>query len=234
MKFSQKFSLRKVHRYFGLVIGIQFIFWTLSGLYFSWTDIDKIHGDQFRIEGQTNSGINSQLLSNIQDTSLDIQSLEFRFINESKYFWINGELLVDANTGITKNGITEVEAKAVASQHILPEYQLNKIDYLTEVDDHHEYRNLPLPAWVIHYDGDRNIRAYVSALDGSFQRVRYDSWRIFDFLWMMHVMDYQSRDNINNWLLRVFSLLGLITSLSGILLFVYSSKKIRRLKKNGR
>lgn len=225
MKFSQKFSLRKVHRYFGLVIGIQFIFWTLSGLYFSWTDIDKIHGDQFRIEGQTNSGINSQLLSNIQDASLDIQSLEFRFINETQYFWINGELLVDANTGITKNGITEVEAKAVASQHILPEYHLNKIDYLTEVDDHHEYRNLPLPAWVIHYDGDRNIRAYVSARDGSFQRVRYDSWRIFDFLWMMHVMDYQSRDNINNWLLRVFSLLGLITSLSGILLFVYSSKK---------
>ena len=27
--------IRKVHRYLGLFIGIQFLMWTLSGLYFS-------------------------------------------------------------------------------------------------------------------------------------------------------------------------------------------------------
>ena len=43
-----KFTIRKTHRYLGLFIGIQFILWTVGGLYFSWTDIDKIHGDHFR------------------------------------------------------------------------------------------------------------------------------------------------------------------------------------------
>lgn len=187
---------------------------------------NNIHGDQFRIESQRHPGVNSALLSNIQDSSLEIRSFDLRIIGKTEYFWINSELLIDANTGIVKNGISEGEAKVVASQHVLPEYQLSNVNYLTETDDHHEYRNLPLPAYVMHYEGAKNIRAYVSARDGSFQRIRYDSWRVFDFLWMMHVMDYQSRDNINNWLLRVFSLLGLITSVSGILLFIYSSKSL--------
>ena len=39
--------IRKTHRYLGLIIGIQFLAWTVSGLYFSWTDLDEIHGDQF-------------------------------------------------------------------------------------------------------------------------------------------------------------------------------------------
>ena len=36
---------RKWHRYLGLILGIQFFFWTLGGLYFSWTNIDEIRGD---------------------------------------------------------------------------------------------------------------------------------------------------------------------------------------------
>ena len=41
-------KIRKAHRYLGIFLGIQFIMWTVSGLYFSWTDIDEIHGDHFR------------------------------------------------------------------------------------------------------------------------------------------------------------------------------------------
>jgi O-antigen/teichoic acid export membrane protein len=44
-------------------------------------------------------------------------------------------------------------------------------------------------------------------------------------------MDYQSRDNFNTTLLRAFSLLGLITVLSGFILFIVSSPTIRKLKK---
>lgn len=36
---------RKANRFLGVFIGIQFLFWTISGLYFSWTNLDEIHGD---------------------------------------------------------------------------------------------------------------------------------------------------------------------------------------------
>jgi hypothetical protein len=47
---------------------------------------------------------------------------------------------------------------------------------------------------------------------------------------MTHTMDYQSRDNFNTTLLRAFSLLGLITVMSGFLLWAISSPRFRKLK----
>ena len=48
--FKQRLALkiRKAHRYLGIFLGIQFIFWTLSGLYFSWTDINEIRVDYLK------------------------------------------------------------------------------------------------------------------------------------------------------------------------------------------
>ena len=70
--------------------------------------------------------------------------------------------------------------------------------------------------------------------NGAFQTVRHRDWRWFDFLWMTHTMDYQGRDNFNTLVLRGFSLLGLITVLSGFLLWYTSSPTIRKIIKKKR
>src|SRR5574343_267294 len=41
---------RQWHRYLGLIFGIQFLFWTLGGFYFSWTNIRQIRSDDIRNE----------------------------------------------------------------------------------------------------------------------------------------------------------------------------------------
>ncbi len=38
------------HRNLGIFLRIQFLMWTISGIYFSWTEIDEIHGDHFKKE----------------------------------------------------------------------------------------------------------------------------------------------------------------------------------------
>jgi len=38
-------KIRKAHRFLGVALGIQFLFWTIGGLYFSWSDLHEIHGD---------------------------------------------------------------------------------------------------------------------------------------------------------------------------------------------
>jgi len=38
-------------------------------------------------------------------------------------------------------------------------------------------------------------------------------------MWSLHIMDYKERDNINNILLKILSILALVTSISGITLF---------------
>ena len=48
---------------------------------------------------------------------------------------------------------------------------------------------------------------------------------------MTHTMDYNTRDDFNTTLLRAFSLMGLVTVLSGFVLWYISSPTLRRWKR---
>ncbi len=221
MRKSNQYYIRKAHRWLGVIIGVQFILWTVSGLYFSWTDIDEIHGDHFL---ETVHGSVKLKALNIPD-SLQVNELALRMIDGKPYLWMNDSLLIDPKTGEQKQGITKDEAERIARKYVKDDLQIVSGSLLTKVGAHHEYRGRPLPAWAIKFDSPDELTAYISQRDGSFQRVRYRSWRWFDFLWMFHTMDYQGRDDFNNLLLRVFSLFGLFTVASGFVLFFITTKK---------
>ena len=224
-------NIRKIHRYLGLFLGIQFLFWTISGMYFSWTDIDDIHGDHFKKESPEMAHFTDLLSPSALDSRLTIQNISLREINATPYYWINKEYLYNAHTGELKKGITEKEALSVAQRVIKSDLKVKDITLITETDEHHEYRERLLPAYVISYEDPSDVKVYISANDGAYQTVRHNAWRWFDFLWMTHTMDYDTRDDFNTWVLRGFSLLGLITVLSGFLLWYISSPTIRRIKK---
>jgi hypothetical protein len=223
-------KIRKAHRYLGLFLGVQFLFWTISGLYFSWTDLDEIHGDHFKKEKEQVSFTN---LFNINDLEFKdpIKSFELREIADLPYYFINDSILFNAYNGNLKDSISLEEAIKISNKNILDKYKISTVDKIYEVGNHHEYRGKPLPAFVILYEGAEKLKSYVSIIDGKFQTVRHRDWRWFDFLWMTHTMDYETRDDFNNKLIRAFSLLGLITVMSGFLLWFISSKTIRRIFK---
>ena len=45
LKKNTNYNTRKTHRYLGVILGVQFLFWTLGGLYFSWNNMDDVHGE---------------------------------------------------------------------------------------------------------------------------------------------------------------------------------------------
>ena len=229
---SRKISLniRKTHRYLGLFLGIQFLFWTVSGLYFSWTNLDEIHGDQFKKIDVNHSEFSELISPTMVDLKNPIKFLELREIDGHPYYFINNQVLYNAIDGKKKMEIDEKEAVKIANKYIREDLKVSYVEKITETGPHHEYRERLLPAYVISYDTKDNLKAYVSTIDGRFQTVRHRNWRWFDFLWMTHTMDYEGRDDFNNKILRAFSLLGLITVMSGFLLWFVSSKTIRRIK----
>ncbi|APS38615.1 PepSY domain-containing protein [Salegentibacter sp. T436] len=224
-------KIRQAHRYLGLFIGIQFIMWTVSGLYFSWTDIDEIHGDQFRKTEMVQTDFSNLKSPSEFDSSNEIHSMELKNIAGEPYYWINENILRNAKTGEIKKTLSEAEALSIANQNMIDGLEVTEIERITSTGNHHEYRSGPLPAYVISYKTPENIRAYVSVADGTFRTLRHRDWRWFDFLWMTHTMDYEGRDDFNNTILRVFSLLGLITVFSGFLLWYTSSPTVRKLTK---
>ena len=64
-----------------------------------------------------------------------------------------------------------------------------------------------------------SINVYLNVYTGEVEAVRSVQWRIWDLMWGFHIMDWKTRDDIDNLLLKIFSILALISSITGVLLF---------------
>jgi hypothetical protein len=243
MRRNNQYYLRKTHRYLGILIAIQFVAWTVSGLYFSWNDIDDVHGDHMRknpkyLSSNTNVVSPSLAIENLKaSTAVDsvhsvmLISILGQPVYQIRYFsghthGIHPHVhyaLADAQNGLLQKPLTKDQATLVAKDHVPLDAKVIEVSFLEKTDDHHEYRERPLPAWAVSFE-DPDCTVYISADQGTFQTIRHDQWRAFDFLWMFHTMDYQGRDDFNNWLLKIFSIVGLLTVCSGIFLFILTAR----------
>ncbi len=234
-------KIRKSHRWLGVILGVQFLFWTVGGLYFSWSDMDEVHGDHQKahihpIEGDVKLTNIDEILQKLKqkdtvnyifDTRLvQILGIPTYQIHFSKEHDRGKKIqLANAITGELRKPLNKSEAIEVAQLNFSDDVNIKQVEYVTTVNGHHEYRESPLPAYAVTFEHPSNTTVYVSTELGTVQKFRNNKWRIFDFLWMLHTMDYQSRDNISNWLLRAFSIFGLLTIASGGILFFVSQKK---------
>lgn len=237
---SKHYYIRKTHRYLGVILGIQFLFWTIGGLYFSWSNIDEIHGDFQhkhvpKLAGTIRMVSPDSVLGRLPQKADSINSVQLVNILQKPYYSITyysgaklSKLLADAETAMIRQPITKEEAVQIAAASFNGEPSLKSVEYITTTNGHHEYREKPLPAWAVTFEHPTNTTIYVSAEFGKVESFRNNKWRLFDFLWMMHTMDYKERDNFNNWLLRGFALFGLLTILSGFVLFWVSRKRKRK------
>ncbi|WP_271782490.1 PepSY domain-containing protein [Aquimarina algiphila] len=235
---------RKWHRYLGIILGIQFLLWTVGGLYFSWTNIDEIRGDHLKKNAPIlPKDINYVSPKDFLDQHLvkndSVVSLELTTILMDPIYRIEitnkGErkvVLINAENGNLRKPLQENEAIQLAKNKLNVKAPVTEVEYLTSTGNHHEYRNRPLPAYAISFSEPANTTIYVSVTYGNVQTFRNNKWRIFDFLWMLHTMDYQERDDFNNLLLRAFSFFGIFTILSGFTLYILTSKTFNRKKTN--
>lgn len=249
---SKHYYIRKTHRWLGVILGIQFLLWTIGGLYFSWSNMDEVHGDfQKRNAPLLSSNISlvspTMVLDTIKkthriDSVISIQLIEILgkpFYQVRCISAINNEAnhehdmqtmnhLANAETGKLRGPLSKEEAIEVAKMRFNGEPKVKSVEYLINTNGHHEYRENPLPAYAITFEHPSKTTVYVASELGTVQKFRNNKWRIFDFLWMMHTMDYEGRDNFGNWLLRAFSIFGLLTVLSGFALFFASTKRWKK------
>ncbi len=221
--------VRKSHRFLGFILGIQFFFWTAGGLYFSWTKIEEIRGENVRRKEPhiDPSKLKASLADIVESQQADsLVKVEVAAILGEPHYQITilkdqkkQTVLANTLTGKIRNPISQTEAAEIARHAFLQPATVKEVTYLTTTNGHHEYREKPLPAFAVTLNHPTNTTVYVAAELGTVQSFRNNQWRVFDFLWMLHVMDFENRDDINNWLLRIFSVAGLVTLASGFALF---------------
>ena len=211
-----KLIVRNTHKYLSFFISIQLLLWTISGIYFAFNKIENVRGEQYRV--QTSSDYNFQKIE------FEIPNAES--VNVKKRL---GKTIIAAST---KNGmryfneeggalqkISFDEAKQLVSKQTSLKPMAVEEIYTSAKGSEYRGRELPLYKVVTRNANDNEINAYLNIFTGEVVAIRSAQWRIWDLMWGFHIMDWQERDNIDNLLLKIFSILALVSSISGILLF---------------
>ena len=199
-----KLIVRNTHKYLSFFISIQLLLWTISGIYFAFNKIENVRGEHYRT--QTSSNYNFQ--------KIEFEIPDAVSVNVKKRL---GKTIIAAST---KNGMRYFdEAKQLVSKHTFLKPTVVEEIYTPEKGSEYRGRQLPIYKVVTHNANDDEINAYLNIFTGEVVAIRSAQWRIWDLMWGFHIMDWQERDNIDNVLLKIFSILALISSISGILLF---------------
>jgi hypothetical protein len=223
------------HRRIGLVIGIQLLFWTIGGMYFSWFHIDNVHGDYERnLEeppGLKNLEQMHPIDTFIKKSQLDkIADIRIgRFLDRivvRLYLDKDTSEMYDAFSGECLSPITPQQAKQLARHDFVPKAKI--IAFAEVKEKKGEYKG-PVPAYRIDFDHAKNTHVYVHITSGVVTARRNSIWRGFDFLWMFHILDFKERDDFNNWILKISSILAVITILSGYVLWALTRRRKKKI-----
>ena len=211
--------IRFFHKYLSLIISIQLLLWTVSGIYFAFNKIELVRGEQYLLENQAED-------LNLEEVEITFTAKNLSFIKRLDMWIIKAEtdsgLIYSDLSGKNLEALDEEGAKEVVKRKTnLRPLEAFRID---KQEKRAEYRGRDLPLYKVTTSASDGINVYVDAFSGAVTAIRSDSWRIWDFLWGAHIIDYRERDNINNFLIKILSILALLSSLSGIVLFFKTFK----------
>ena len=211
-----KFLVRKTHRYLSILISIQLLLWTISGIYFAFNQIELVRGEQYRLP-QVFS-VDLKKVNVVLDSVKSIQVArrigeEILIVRKeagTEYLNLEGDALEKLSGEQATNIVSSVTSLTPLSAKEINE---------PEPGSEYRGRNLPLFKVATKDQENKQINVYVDAISGQVVAIRSEQWRLWDLMWGLHIMDWETRDEINNWLLKLFSVLALISSLTGVLIF---------------
>lgn len=218
-------ALTSIHKWIGVVIGIQVVLWVAGGLVMSAFPIELVRGETQAAHPEPAAVTAQELRVDLREaiaahgpvTGLRTLRIAGRLHVEAQRTGA-APFLIDAADGRRIDAIDEATAREVATRDFTGEGRIVAATLLTEGPG--EYRGL-LPVWQVRFDDARDTAIYVSAQNGQVVARRTDVWRLYDFFWMLHIMDYKERVDFNHALLIGASALALVLSVTGFWLLFY-------------
>lgn len=226
------FWVRRTHKWLSLVVGVQAVLWVLGGLYMVAVPLTKVHGDHLA------SAERAPLAASA--TRLDPAALAARHpgMTGFTYKMLGGREVVevrqgkqapllDAASGAPLGRLDRAQVEALARAAYTGDGRIRAVEWLDRTPP--EAGSRPAPLWAVHFDDALATTLYYSPVSGELLTRRSALWRWFDFAWMLHIMDYEEREDINNGLLQASSLLAFVLSASGAwLLVLWLRRRFRR------
>lgn len=218
--------IASIHKWLGLIVGLQLAVWTASGLFFAAIHITDIRGEDLvhpaghaaPMDGARIRFSSADALKAVaEDRPIEVA---LRPLAGEPVYEVRGEIgtfLVSAETG-ERIVVDEARARAVAQQKWIEQDAIIAAELLEVAP---KESGLSGEAWAVRFKGEGNPTLYVSAVNGRVSAPRTDLWRTYDFLWQLHLMDWGLNENFNTPWMVAAAILALSTVLFGIALLVH-------------
>ena len=197
--------LTRVHKWAGLVLSLQILFWFGSGFFMTLFPIDQVRGRHL-VEPQVFSLSNSDIVPiEIAMTAYEGSLTGARLVNiagRPAYILLGekGPQMLDARSGMSWDGLAPSDVRNVALSSYQGEGELTSLMKLDVAPN--DYAGT-LPIWQVKFDDKAKTRLYIDPETAEVRSVRTRLWRVFDLAWKFHIMDVTGDDNFNSWWLRL-------------------------------
>lgn len=229
-------TARTLHKWLMLFLGLQFVIWSVTGTYMVFMHIDYIHGDSLISNPQTkiNPDKLEYSLAKLLQTYPKAEQISvgklmqqdvYRFAIPTKT--ATQQLMLNAQTGERLSPLNQTTAIALAQYYYLGNEPITDVSLLTD-NPPFELSTRHLPAWRINFDHFSAPSIYISADSGLVVAKRHAFWRLFDWMFRFHVMDYGDAEEIDNQLLFWIALISTLAAVSGLTLTYF--RVLRRTK----
>ena len=217
-RMMQKFA--KWHIWLGWLVGVPVLMWTVTGLVMVIKPIEEVRGDHLRKEvaeralpADTNISVSlpSESTAPVRSVTTQVERGE----TVTRITYMDGTSERFRPNGKKMSPLSEIEARMIVEERInggdkvvnATRFDADKVPF--------DFRR-PMPVWQVALADGTHV--YVGTETGNIEAVRTEWWRTFDFVWGLHIMDLETREDTSHPILILFAGLGVLGSLLGCVL----------------
>lgn len=218
--------VNSLHKWLAGLVGAQILAWLLSGTYMVMVDIDFIHGDPLVRDTQQPLDPDALLFIRLEKLRRDYPAateITIKPVLGRPFYTVttpDARYLLDSSSGEVVSPLDEQLATKIARHHYNGGAPVKKVHLIT-TNAPAEIGKRVLPLWRVDFNDHLATSFYIDPYSGALVTRRHRYWRIFDFLWMLHIMDYDERSDIHHPLLWSAQVAGLLLALTGGWLLIH-------------
>jgi len=202
-------TLARWHIWLGWTVAVPVLIWLASGLFMAARPIDEVRGTALRIDRKP-----PPITLTLNQGSEAVAMREGRLLNQRGRDVLIATLTDGSrarfdlsNQGMRRIApVDEAEARRAVASEIVGGANPLAARLFSAAESPFDFRK-PVAAWQVTLADGTHV--YVGRDSGEIEAVRTRWWRAYDFMWGLHIMDLQTREDTSNVFLWLFGALAL-------------------------
>jgi hypothetical protein len=224
-------KLRRWHMWLGWLVGVPTLFWTVSGFVMVARPMEEVRGTALLRDPAPLMLATPAVAPSLAGMPVTSVMLEPRAVGPRWIINLAGKparsRMADPATGRLLANLGPAEAQREVTSRYTGKARVTHVTRVDPVAPPIELRR-DFDGWCVRMDDGTHF--YVDAGSGAVVARRTRFWRVYDFMWGIHIMDLQGRKQTHNPWVVTFSLLAIVMTLMALILLPMATKKGSRIK----